>query len=392
MKNHKCIPYVVGLCLAVSFSLQAQKFQVPGGSTGADGVLDVTQNTELPARNDGVYNYTTINVAAGVTLTFPRNASNTPIYLLATGDITLNGTIDVSGKAGTVLVGGLGGPGGYDGGNPGAVGMPGGNGLGPGGGHLGAGGVASEPRGAGGGSYRDQGNAVSSSTNLGSVYGGPLLIPPVGGSGGAGTIAGHGGGGGGGGGILVCSDATIYFNSGGTIRAVGGPTISFTHNHGSGGAVRLVCRKLVGDGEINVLGGGNGAGNGWIRIDTHDRTQFNASGSSTVPHHAVTYGSFVVARLANEPALRVLKVAGQNPPANGDPVLLPNNSASTQTIRVEAANFGQSIQVEIALKPVNGVSTFQTVTLDNTTENPKTVDVSVEIPGNTLLHVEVYKR
>ena len=60
------------------------------GSTGADGALDVTTDTTLDLPPNGTFNYTTVNVAAGVTLRFNRNALNTPVYLLATGDITMH--------------------------------------------------------------------------------------------------------------------------------------------------------------------------------------------------------------------------------------------------------------------------------------------------------------
>ena len=90
------------------------------GSDGSNGALNVTANTVLPLPADGILKYTTITVANGATLTFAKNALNTPVHLLATGDVQISGTIDVSSTAPVDgngrLIGGTGGPGGYDGG------------------------------------------------------------------------------------------------------------------------------------------------------------------------------------------------------------------------------------------------------------------------------------
>ena len=68
--------------LFISFSAHAQ---FTSGSTGSDGALDVTASIEIPLPADGIFNYTTITVAAGATLTFTRNDLNTTVHMLATG-------------------------------------------------------------------------------------------------------------------------------------------------------------------------------------------------------------------------------------------------------------------------------------------------------------------
>ncbi|NKB24597.1 MAG: hypothetical protein GKR87_09550 [Kiritimatiellae bacterium] len=143
---------------------------------------------------DGVFHCTTIYISNGVTLKFNRNALNTPVYFLAQGDITVNGTIDVSGQASGLASIGEGGPGGFDGGMSGFVGESGGVGYGPGGGLPGN--CTSAPGKAGAGSYRTRG----SYSNDGAIYGSELLIPLAGGSGGGGINGSPGIGGGGGGG------------------------------------------------------------------------------------------------------------------------------------------------------------------------------------------------
>jgi hypothetical protein len=86
------------------------------GSTGTDGPFNPTASMEVVLPPDGVLNYTTVDIPAGVTVTFKKNAANTPVFMLATGDVNIAGTIDVAGKGATSLVPGAGGPGGFAGG------------------------------------------------------------------------------------------------------------------------------------------------------------------------------------------------------------------------------------------------------------------------------------
>src|SRR6266571_4303603 len=128
----------------------AQTFN--SGSTGADGALSPTTTTTLTLPPSGVFNFTTVNIPSGVTVRFTKNATNTPVTILASGDVTIAGTIDVRGAPGgggsgqTLLApsGGNGGPGGFSGGSGsnGIASTIGGAGLGPGGGSGNAPGVA----------------------------------------------------------------------------------------------------------------------------------------------------------------------------------------------------------------------------------------------------------
>ena len=133
MKTHALILTAALLCAAES--LYAQAFN--SGSTGADGALNITADTTLQLPPNGVFNFTTINVAAGRTLKFTKNSLNTPIYLLATGDVIIAGTINLSGTNANGGAPGVGGPGGFDGGAGGfgiGASTAAGDGLGPGGG------------------------------------------------------------------------------------------------------------------------------------------------------------------------------------------------------------------------------------------------------------------
>jgi hypothetical protein len=172
------------------------QFTFNSGSDGSYGPLNITTNTTLDLPSNGIFKCTTISIATNATLKFNRNALNTPVYLLATGDVSISGTIDVSGSLGTSVFGGLGGPGGFDGGAPLAGGLPGGDGKGPGAGRAGNSGTAPFVGSAG---YGTDGVNYYATTNNGRAYGSPLLIPLVGGSGGGGRrdgVAGAGGGGG----------------------------------------------------------------------------------------------------------------------------------------------------------------------------------------------------
>src|SRR4051794_1389532 len=78
------------------------------GSTGADGALNLTMpgvvlfdpKSFIPPLNpagDNIFNFTTINIGTGVTLRLTGNILPGPVYFLATGAVTINGTIDLSG-------------------------------------------------------------------------------------------------------------------------------------------------------------------------------------------------------------------------------------------------------------------------------------------------------
>lgn len=132
----------------MSFRIIQPAFAVyDSGSTGADGAFNPTVNTELQIPASGVFNFTTVNIPTGVTVKFKKNTTNTPVIILASGNVTVAGAIDLNatnsshvgasgdGNLGDDGLPGIGGPGGYDGGRGGAINKgDGGAGLGPGGG------------------------------------------------------------------------------------------------------------------------------------------------------------------------------------------------------------------------------------------------------------------
>ena len=249
MKTKYSLSMFLVALAAGGYDAHAQTFT--SGSDGSYGPIDTGATTlTLDVPPDGIFHCTTIDVRNGGILRFQRNDLNTPVYLLATGDVNIFGTVDVSGGRGTASIAGQAGPGGFDGGAPGSAGLPSGDGQGPGGGKGGTSvDGATEAGGAGHATQTTQGPV----DQRGGTYGSPLLLQLEGGSGGGGVAADTGwGGGGGGGAILVASDSSIRHT--GTIAARGGTALSGTiPNTGSGGSVRLVAPVVFGNGWIEVF-------------------------------------------------------------------------------------------------------------------------------------------
>jgi hypothetical protein len=241
-------------------------------------VEDGTQRMVLALPDDGVLVFDSMVLRRRTTdgggtliVSFRPNARNTPVTLLVKGDLTLtNAHLNVSGQnAGgdNNKFGGLGGPGGFRGGD-GAfplvdLVMSGGAGLGPAGGAPGT--TPQLAQGAGGG-----------------FVGNLELLPMIGGSGGGGGSANAngtsciaGGGGGGGGALLISANGTVVLSTGSSIRAEGGRwtrgsnNCSHTGGSGAGGAVRVVASRITGTTSTTaiVATGGTGAQPGRIRLE-----------------------------------------------------------------------------------------------------------------------------
>lgn len=368
-----------------AWAADAQTFNA--GSDGSYGPINVTSNTVIELPVDGVFRCTTMTVGAGRTLTFRRNALNTAVVVLATGDVRIDGAVDLNGKGGNNVTGGEGGPGGFDGGNPGSVSTPPGAGYGPGAGRGGTSQSTSIPASAGPGSYSTLGN--SASTNRGEVYGNALLIPVVGGSGGGGTIGTPGlGGGGGGGGILIASNTRI--DLAGTITTDGGGNNTGVGNGGSGGSVRLVAPVVAGSGAIRAFGGSAGGG-GRIRIDTLNRSALNIGFS---PSGITSIGSMMIATPSPAPRLDIVEAAGTAIQEGSGPVFvqLPFGSAPERVIKVQARDFNDIVPITVQLTPDNGAPITYQAQIDNKAANPGATSVNVTLPVNVQVAVQVWTR
>jgi len=352
------------------------------GSDGSFGPISVaaSQTLTIPLPPDGIIHATTVTLATNSTLRFTKNSKNTPVYLLATGNVQLSGIIDVGGGSTAQLISGAGGPGGFDGGEPGIAGAPGGDGIGPGGGQAGT------P--AGGGAYGTRALCA----NCGEVYGSQLMFPMLGGSGG-GALS---GGGGGGGAILVASNTRISCTVGNCVYAIGGSSANFgggggIGGGGSGGAIRLLAPRIDGTGSLSVGGGSASGGNGRIRIDLIDRSGFQLSLGSG----PVTVGSFMQTFPGTAaPRLDFTSVAGTAIPDGSNSVLvtLPFNAPSAQTITLRARDFTGTVPVRVVLTPVSGPRIVVDDTIDMAGQATVTKVINVSVPQNVSIRVNAWSR
>ncbi len=398
------------------------------GSTGADGPYAPTSSTPLTLPPTGVFNFTTITIPAGVTVTLAPNATNTPATLLATGDVTIAGVLDLSGQDGgngsnataTAPNGGRPGPGGFAGGN-GSVGIvttTGGRGLGPGGGAPGVQqgqGWVPDCSGGGAGHNGTGGNAgvgyySACTTAGGASYEG--LLPLLGGSGeGAGSSSfGYtaGGGGGGGGALLLVSSTKITLTGTTRANAGSGTYVPGGNYHsvgggggGSGGTIRLVAPLLTGSGGSIQVNGGNGGTpscvQDWIFYDCPGNGGFGATGRIRL--EATTFGlvaSMTVApsqgplgtvTLPNAPSLQFTSVAGV--PAPGNPqgsyanpdLTLPAGFSNPVSVALQGAQIPVGTTVTVTVVPMQGTPTSTTGTLVGTFDQ-STVTVNLTLPTN----------
>lgn len=392
------------------------------GSTGADGAFAPAASVTLPLPPSGIFNFTSVNIPRNVTVRFQRNTANTPVVILASGDVFIGGTLDVSGtdSPGTGTGGdgavaddgkpGLGGPGGYDGGWGGEPGERGGNGSGPGGGISGPEvylGCATKIGYAGvfGVDY------PSPACSTVKAYGSDALIPLIGGSGGGGGWGGSvfrgSGGGGGGGAILIAASGTIRFDpgyglilaSGGLAGEVKGTGQGFNGGDGSGGAIRLVATAITGGGRLRAGWGytgsyaASGTTKGRIRVEaeSYDGALYvNLYGNTSYQDNrlsaASTPGPVFIAGL---PGLKITRVAGQpvpDPPSGKADVSLAADTPNPVTIEFETTGVPVGNTVKLTVTPTSGdATTVVSPALTGSTARAG-ASVSVDIPeGETTL-------
>jgi len=359
------------------------------GSTGADGAFNPPSQVPLGTIVDGnnvtvpipepglgmpdcgIFNFTTVNIPSDVTVTFTKNSKNTPVCFLAQGDVTIAGTIDVSGQNASTSMPGLGGPGGYNGGYAGGSGLAAGNGLGPGGG---GGGTSSCNYGAAGG-FGTTGANYGNCAIAGAPYGNASLIPLIGGSGGGGEgyFGNNQHGAGGGGAILIASSVNI--NVTGYVAANGGGGFDASGS-GSGGGIKFMANAISGSGTISAKGGQTGAspgGKGRIRIEAYT----NSLVAGTDPPYSLNIystsnppqGVF----LANEPILRIDQIAGVTPQirtgsyAQPD-IFLPSTTTNPVPVNLSAAYIPSGTTVTVSVIPQYGSTSSVNTTLSGVLE------------------------
>lgn len=395
--NSVVLGFVVFL-LSVAMLPAASHAAFVSGSTGADGDFTPTANTVLQIPENGVFNYGVVNIPTGVTVTFTRNSANTPVTILAAGNVTINGTISVNGSSGSWALPGPGGPGGFDGGQGGSAWQIGKKGEGPGGASAGYPRTDADIGGAcgGGGGFAGGGGGGTAYGSVpggggGASYGNDRMIPFIGGSGGGGgggTTAYVGGGGGGGGGaLLIASSGAITVNGAITANGGGGANgehyVGWTYYYsggggggGSGGSIRLVANTISGNGTLSAAGAGGGLGyNIWAGSGSAGRirleyTVINRTGSTNpVPTQVSTPGPLT---LPNMPVLTIASVGGVAVPTlpkgafNAPDVLLPFNITNPVTVVVNGTNIPAGQTVTVQATPSVGTATTASAVLSGT--------------------------
>ncbi|MFN7085508.1 MAG: hypothetical protein ACK4N4_02630 [Burkholderiales bacterium] len=409
------------------------------GSTGADGAFNPTVSTAVQLPPSGIFNFTSVNIPAGVTVRFTKNATNTPVVILASGDVAIAGTLDVSGatapstgSGGDGAIGddgalGAGGPGGGDGGrggNPGPIftaASYGGTGLGPGGGGagmssgivvFGGGGAGFATAGGNNNGFSNGYNATRGNTGGlgGSAYGSAQLLPLIGGSGGGGGTGGStffgSGGGGGGGAILIAASGTVNITgsllanggAGGLSRGGGFNIAGGGGGGGSGGAIRIIATTLAGNGAISAVGGGGGenldsshqtggsGSDGRVRLEAETVTRTAA----TSP--AASAGSPGNVFIAGTPTLAIFSVAGVNAPANptgNADITLPANTPNPVMVVFTTSGVPVGNTVQLTVTPAYGAKvTTITPALTGTTASA-TASAMVNLPvGPSILSAQ----
>lgn len=383
MKTFQRLTFLAAVALMHTQALAA----FDSGSTGADGAFAPTINTVVPLPANGVLNFTTVTIPAGVTVRFARNAANTPVVMLATGLVKIAGTINLDGENGATTTlpvvlgvtnkGGLGGPGGFNGGMGGAPeqNRRGGAGFGPGGG---VGGIECSDKGSG--SFAGTGNGGHPTyCPSGPTYGSNAMLPVIGGSGGGGGTGGAlstdragSGGGGGGGALLLVSSTAVELT--GSISARGGQGGSATlcedviGASGSGGMVRIVAPAFSGSGAIDVSSQTSGC------------NKYGGIGRSSI-EVIPNGGTFNVAML---PSLAITSIGGAAVPANpsgaGD-VSVPISAGNPLSVTVSASGVPPGTVVKLTLNSNSGpVTSVNTAALAGT-QQASTATGSISIPG-----------
>jgi len=384
--------------LTFPFLIGGNVFAAPfdSGSTGADGTFAPAADVTVPLPPDGVFNYTTVDIPAGVTVTYSSNLINTPVTILANGNVTIDGIIDVNGKDGTpangpltfpIGPGGKGGPGGFDGG-AGGIAPPFNNGT------VLSSGIGLGPGGAPGGTYNSSLNRTETATggsfgtqgagprqDAASIYRDVTLLPLIGGSGGGGSAAsqststtcqngcnGGGGGGGGGGAILIASSGTITIN--GSVTSNGGdgglgfssPTINATGGGGSGGAIRLIANTIAGAGTITATGGSGLTG--WVGGDGRIRVESNTLSFTGTTDPTASFSAPGIVSFTSLPTLTITDVGGVSVPGvpggsfESPDVTLASSTVNPVTVNIAATNIPVSTVVVVVVKGRNADATL----------------------------------
>jgi hypothetical protein len=354
---HKLILFVAALALSPIAPAQI------GGSGKLGAFIPARDTTLNTAFNGGVFEFTEIKITKGVTLTL---IGPNPAILKATGDIRIDGAIDVDGIDNTnnssSTSGTRGGAGGWAGGNSGSPG------LGPGGGD----GCSSSSQWGGSAGHRTVGHYLSCSKTGSRAYGADDPLDLRGGSGGGGAGAGFRPGGcGGGGTVALLSNGRITVS--GSISANGGTLAGSSAGHGSGGviALRAILGVNLSGGRLSARGGGTNdrGADGFIRIDSGGGAPVLGSISPTPKLMSLPdLGQIGTAKLGGSFKMRVVSTPN-------DPVVL---AVAGRGANIPMGSMG-CLKIDPAAMVLAGSGKASTSDFDSR------IDFTIQVPNNSKL-------
>ncbi len=324
-----------------------------------------------------VYKYSSINIPAGVTVTFNMHPSGAPVAWLATGNVTINGQVTLDGEDGAPANPPIipyytrPGPGGFEGAQADHSGS-GAKSFG-----LGPGSSPTNPAtgvGVGAGaSHANSAPGCNQGTPTGSAYGNTSGMPLMGGSGGnEDPDEFSSAGGAGGGAILIAAPALLSIGTAGLITAQGGDSrgggigSNNLSGGGSGGTIRLRAEtvSVAAGGQINARGGVgsliNCCGNicatgadGWVRIEASTvNNSGTISGSQSFP------GAPSPVFAASPPRIFITSICNQS--VSSDPMWgmktadVELNSATACTVNIGSIGVPANTIVQVRVIPARG--------------------------------------
>lgn len=132
-------------------------------------------------------------------------------------------------------------------------------------------------------------------------------------------------------------------------------------------------------------------GQGRIRIDTLDVSE--VLGRLSKFRGSYSIGKNMIVFPPNMPKLEIIEAAGQAVnPASSVTISLPSGSATTQSVKVRATNFGATAKLKVVLTPERGERVSYDLDIPNPGATPAVGTATVEFPGNMLTKIDVWTR
>lgn len=361
-----------------SANIQVDLGEAVSGTWGSNNNANSGKGVYDPSKWAVVFKYSSVNIPAGVTVTFKNHPSRAPVVWLVTGDVTVEGTVRLDSTPGSSTAHSEPGPGGFRGGlgrDDGASDALG-SGFGPGGAGVG---------GAGGYMTAASGN----------IYGNTRIVPLIGGSGAGGStyVAGSrpSAGTGGGGALMIACRNRVTLN--GLISCRSADNTQLSAQTGSGGAAKIIADSIVGSGQVDVRAGtGGGGSSGRIRLEA---TNYTASILYQPSSIVVTPDSPVqLWPSGSSPTCRVVSVNGLETPEEPLAMLSAPSAdviftaGGSVPVVVETTNLPTTSVVSVRVVPTRGNSITVSATLTSGDQSSATWTAMATVPtGHSAIQV-----